>query len=168
VNDTIKLWFLAAIYATCIFTLFTSTSTGNKGMGKMSPTIHRFCKSPRLKAKKCLEGPPGLLAAEDENEDSKKNENNSQCASWMKQATICENSVKKAFQFINMGGCPSQMKDVAACENEWCSDDDDPKACEKECAQVRIVLDQCVMTHVHSFLQQNGLSTDGTVTPKTK
>lgn len=152
VSDRTKLWVLAACMLGCAATFFSSSSTlmGPRDLGALSPTVNRYCKEPRDLARKCL--------------DTQQHQDSS-CSSLLKQATKCEDALKKAFRHVNMGGCPREIQFVTICEVEWCQDSN-PKAqesCQKECAAVRKSLDSCVSKHVADFFKRLGLEENGTI-----
>jgi hypothetical protein len=125
---------------------------GRSDLGKIEAPLNIFCKEPRAVAKKCL---------------NKQDAEDSSCLKLLSQATKCEETVKRAYRHINMGGCPREIQGVTICQVEWCEDvggnREAEKACAKECSAVRETLDKCVKGHVSSFFQRNGLHENGTI-----
>jgi len=127
---------------------------GARDLATLKPQVNRYCKEPRDRAMQCLD-------KEEEEEDST-------CASLMKQASKCEEALQKAFRHINMGGCPKEIQAVTICEVEWCEDvrsdtQEAQEACQKECAAVRKSLDACMKGHVASFFRRYGLEDNGII-----
>lgn len=150
-KDQTKLYLLFFSYLLFLSTLFTSSSfsLGHRTIQTMSAPVHRFCRTPRNEVKKCLDGQDG----------------DQQCKSQLNQASKCESVLKRAFRYINMGGCPYEIQSVAVCETEWCegvqADKQGQADCRKECAKARKALDQCVQGHVTTFYARAGLQENG-------
>ena len=125
---------------------------GSRDLGKLGASLNRFCKEPRNMAKKCL---------------GTEEEESASCIKILSQASKCEEALQRAYQHINMGGCPKDIQAVTICEAEWCDnargDRQAEEMCQKECLAVREILDKCVKGHVSSFFQRYGLEDNGTV-----
>ena len=139
---------LAVCLVGCLSTIFTASSTSmmNAKLRVIPAPVQHHCRKPLAL----------LRACQAEGKES--------CSELDLHANKCKNVIRRAFQHINMGGCPYEIKAVTLCEAEWCTGDN--SACRKECALVRESLTNCVNRHVSAFFQKNNLHTDGTVTPR--
>jgi len=145
-SDAIKLLILALAVTACLCTLFTSpsTTTGNGSMKRLAPPVRQHCATARKSASKCS------------------SESQAQCHDLEEVVLKCENAVKKAYQHINLGGCPFEIKALTLCEAEWCLMDD-LASCDRECANVKESLSNCVQGELTSFFRRNGLEDNGTL-----
>jgi len=84
------------------------------------------------------------------------------CARLKQSERKCEKAVRDAFRYVNLGGCPFEIKALTMCEDDWCHQD--PNSCIRECSGVREELFSCIEQHVSSFLLKNGLKNDETLT----
>lgn len=152
-SDRTKLLLLGACLFGSLSTLWTSSSfmMGRNDLGVIGAPPNTFCKEPRAAAEACLD----------------KEEEDSSCLTLLSQASKCEETLKRAYRHINMGGCPREIQAVTICEVEWCEDvggnREAEKACSQECSTVRETLDKCVQGHVSSFFQRYGLEENGTI-----
>lgn len=153
-SDHAKLALLVACLTGCFCTFWTSSSVlmGRKDLGTLRAPLSEICREPREIAKRCLE------TKEDESPF---------CGKALAQASKCEETVKRAYQNINMGGCARQIQALTICENEWCDSEKGNRqaeeACLKECSRVRQSLDRCTKKNVVSFFQRSGLEENGTI-----
>jgi len=70
----------------------------------------------------------------------------------------CAEALQQAYRHVNMGGCPKRNLANALCENEWCVGGMKQKdACQKECAQVRTELQECISHIVGLYMKKYGL-----------
>lgn len=152
-SDRTKLLLLGACLLGSLSTLWTSSSfmMGRNDLGVIEAPLNRFCKEPRAAAKACLD----------------KDDEDSSCLKLLSQASKCEETLKRAYRHINMGGCPREIQAVTICEVEWCENvggkREAQEACRQECSAVRETLDNCVKRHVSSFFQRYGLEENGTI-----
>ena len=154
-RDTIKFFSLVALTLVCIGSFFTSPS-----ISMMNPSMRvitaidantrKFCSAPRKEAKECENRI---------NVDSSGGKED--CNKYGEVAKKCERVVRKAFRYINMGGCPKQLKLLTLCENEWCYQD--PTLCQKECAVVKNSLSLCIQERIEHYFKRNGLKENGTI-----
>ena len=86
------------------------------------------------------------------NARKKSNEN---CDLHRVNARKCVKALQNAFNDINMGGCPKQIKLLTLCEDEWCRQPN-PTACSQECDRVRKTLSQCVHEKVMHYINMAG------------
>jgi hypothetical protein len=153
-TDITKLILLGIVTAACLGTIFISPTTtmNNPNMRILASNTRQFCKVPREAVQKCS------------NNNKKKNHDNSDvnCNQAEQSLQKCQNVVNRAFQHINLGGCPHQIKALTLCEDEWCNSHD-VKSCQEECNGVREPLSVCIRQHVTSFFQRNGLNDDGSL-----
>lgn len=151
ISDRSKLLLLVVLTVVCLGTIFTSPSTtmGNPNMRVLSPPVRQFCKAPREAA-----ADKGCSNAKHSSEKPQ------ECSSLMKAVQTCDRMLQRAFQHINLGGCPFQIKAVTLCEDEWCRHD--PKSCMEECSGVRESLSVCTQQQVSSYFQRHGLKENGT------
>lgn len=155
-SDRTKLLLLGGCLLGSLGTLWTSSSfmMGRNDLGVMGAPLNKFCKEPRAAAKACLD----------------KNDEDSSCLKLLSQASKCEETLKRAYRHINMGGCPREIQAVTICEVEWCEDvggnREAEKACTQECSALREILDKCIKGHVMSFFQRYGLEENGTMKVK--
>jgi hypothetical protein len=147
-SDRAKLLMLAISMLACLGTLITSPSIsmGNAAMRVLSAPVRKHCMAPRKAANKCS------------------TEAKTPCTDLDKVVTKCERVAKRAYQHINLGGCPFEIKAVTLCEAEWChSGGLDGSACQRECANAKESLTTCIERQVSSFFRRNRLKIDGTL-----
>jgi hypothetical protein len=157
-SDPVKLLVLAVLTVLCLGTLFTSPSItmGNPSMRVLSPNVRQRCMVPRKQVnKKCA--------------SSSKETSSAVCTELQRVVERCDRTVRRAYQHINLGGCPLEIKSVTLCEDEWChSSASDASSCEGECATVRESLANCVQQQVFFYLKRSGLDEDGTLSSQTQ
>ena len=155
-TDIAKLTLLVIVTAACLGTIFISPTTtmNNPNMRTLASNTRQFCKVPRETVQDCS------------NNNKKKNDENTgidtDCSRAEQSLQKCQSIVNHAFQYINLGGCPYQIKAVTLCEDEWCNTED-IKSCQEECNGVIESLSVCIRQHVTSFFQRNGLNDDGSI-----
>lgn len=110
--------------------------------------MKEFCSEAKRAARDC-----GLKNNVDSIDNSKRTDD---CSPYRRTAKKCENVVQNAFRYINMGGCPKQIKLLTVCEDDWCRHRD-PPSCNRECAGVRNDVRLCVQEIVLRYLKRNGL-----------
>lgn len=142
---------LMGLTAACLSTMFFSPSTTmhNSNMKVLSPPLQQFCKAARVDAQECR----------------KTNDSNGNqimhCSLLEKQVAKCEKTVRRAFQDINLGGCPFPIRSLTLCEDEWCRGRSDPTSCDEECSGVREQLSSCIQQHVSRHFEWAGLKNNG-------
>ncbi len=143
VSDKFKVAIVAMGYAISLATLWTSPGLrmGNSSMRVLSPPIRQHCKAPQTAANQCQ----------------------NDCEKIQEAASKCENVVRQAYRYINLGGCPMEIKAWTLCEAEWCERGMDRVACLSECAGVQESLEHCKERVVESYFKQNTLEKDGTM-----
>jgi len=190
-NDQVKIWFLMACLFGCLSTLLTSSShlMGRAELKVLKQDSVKHCRHPRQQAQKCLQGYdkgnphvvpsvqykedlPRLHEKESSMEESSHDDSSLSCTLLMSQVTKCEKAVAKAYDHINMSGCPKELQAVTVCEVEWCSSSvfvqkkDAREACQKECHTVRENLDRCVKRHVKQSFARYNLNEHGALLKK--
>ena len=161
-KDQIKILMLLMSYLLCLASIFTSHKSfqmGPREMPILKPQVARFCSTIFKERNKCRKNP------------------NSQadCPKIQQQASHCESGVKKAYQTINAGGCPYQLRDVTLCELERCggyhgvsvleaqngnnrhAGMDAVEGCMHHCDAARKKLDKCVLDKVEEKLKKHGI-----------
>lgn len=140
-TDGRKLILLALCIVGCIGSYFTSTSVDIK---KLSPRYFEHCLVPTQVMKACHK--KDVPACNEEH-------------AW---AEKCHAVVSEAYRYINLGGCPWELRSVSLCEAEWCDGVRRDRSCEEECTGVRKKLTSCVNRQVQNFFKKRGLDSDGT------
>eukprot|EP00980_Cylindrotheca_fusiformis_P003118 scaffold721_cov131-Cylindrotheca_fusiformis.AAC.8 len=147
VSDQTKIALLAICTIACLGTFFTSSSIamGNAGMRILSPQTRQHCAAPNRAASECQK-------------------EGKSCASQAAVATKCKEAVKRAYRHINLGGCPSEIKALSLCEEEWCHSVGLPSdsSCVQECSKVREGLNSCVERQTQVYFKKYGLRKNGT------
>lgn len=143
-SDRVKIALLVVGYILCLATLWTAPSMtmGNAAMRVVSPPMRQHCKAVTTN---------GRCDADDKD-----------CQAGQATADKCSHVVRQAYRWINLGGCPNQIKAWTLCEVEWCQGGD-RTACMNECAAVRESLQACKQWVVESYLARNGLDKDGSL-----
>ena len=147
-SDRVKMLLPALIVCVCLATMFTSSSIimSNADMSTLRPPVNQLCRN-------ALSAKAACKASQNQN-----------CRDADDAAYKCERAVRKAYQHINFGGCPYEIKAVTLCKAEWCQVPDG--ACQRECAGVTEQMNQCVKKNVRNFFQWHGLQDDGTIKKK--
>jgi len=142
-TDARKLILLAVCLVFCIGSYFTSSSVDSK---KLSPRYFEHCLVPTQAKKACHKKDVPACREEDV------------------AAEKCHEVVAEAYRYINLGGCPWELRSAAGCEAEWCSEHRSPgdRSCEEECTGVKDNLTSCVDRRIHEFFKKRGLDSDGT------
>jgi hypothetical protein len=158
-RDHVKFFCLLALTVVCIGSFFTSQSIAmaNPSMRVLSAVdrdMQTFCAEPRKAARNCEK----MTNADTSDNFSKRKED---CTPYRETAQKCDKVVQNAFRYINMGGCPKQIKLLTLCEDEWCRNQD-PASCHQECAGVRKNLSLCVQEKVRHYFKRNKLKANGT------
>jgi hypothetical protein len=155
-RDHVKLFCLMALTAVCIGSFFTSQSIAmaNPSMHVLTADMQKFCAEPRNAARSCEK----MTISDTSDNSSKRKED---CTPYRETAQKCDKVVQNAFRYINMGGCPKQIKFLTLCEDEWCQNQD-PASCHQECAGVRKNVSLCVQEKVRHYFKRNNLKENGT------
>ncbi len=172
ISDNAKIFLLFGILAICGGSLFTSSSFyssgGNNGLWILSPP-KELCVTPKQIASDCLAiRQPSKSSDKSESGDEQTQslqDSSSSCASKLSQVTKCERTAAKAYQAINMGGCPTYIQAASICKDEWCSDNNS-KSCKRECSAANKALEKCVKKNVDQHFLSAGLNSDGTIIVK--
>ena len=155
--DKIKFFCLMALTLVCIRSLFTSQS-----ISMMNPSMRVITAMDANKQKFCAELRKVATGCEARDSNEKFSETQENCKKHREVANKCVRVVQNAFRYINMGGCPKQIKLLTLCEDEWCHQQD-PTSCRKECAGVRKNLSICVEETMEFYFKTNGLKKIGTI-----
>lgn len=141
--DDRKLILLALCLVFGIGSYFTSSGVDVK---KLSPRHFEHCNVPTQTKKACHR--KDVPACGEEDADAQK----------------CHDVVSEAYRYINLGGCPWELRSVSACEAEWCTGAKarGDRSCERECTGVRESLTSCVNGQIQKFFKKRGLDADGT------
>ena len=152
-KDHLKLGLLALCWLLCLGTLFTSPTItqGNPDMGQLKTNTIEACTVPRRKRNECLK-------------NNKASSSSSSCDGYEYNLKKCERAVKRAYQHINLGGCPFEIKSSNLCDAEWCQGGGGSnfESCQKECSGVRESLSSCIHKQILSYFNRFGLTEDGT------
>ena len=153
-KDHVKLISLIGVTAVCIGSFFCSETIamGNPSMRVLSAgggNIQKFCSEPIKASRECEKKRKVNPAAKES------------CSLYHETAQQCEKIVRNAYRYINMVGCPKQIKLLTLCEDEWCNNQN-AASCNQECAGVRKNLSSCVGEHVINYFTRNGLKETGT------
>ena len=140
-SDGGKLILLMLCIVGCIGSYFTSSSVDMK---KISPRHFEYCQVPTQAMKACHKKDVPSCGKEHEAADK------------------CQAVVSEAYRYINLGGCPWELRSASACEAEWCDGVRRDRSCEQECTGVRQKLNSCVDQQVQKFFKKRGLHIDGT------
>ena len=146
-QDFFKFSCLVVVTLMCLGSMFTSQSIAmnNPSMRILTDRdVQQFCKEPRAAAIR----------------DCKSDNSISNCSVLRQAAQDCENVLQGALRYINMGGCPHQIKSLTLCEDEWCRYGD-RASCQKECDTVRTNLSTCVQETVLHYFRKKNLNDDG-------
>jgi hypothetical protein len=159
-SDPVKLLVLAVLTVLCLGTLFTSPSItmGNPSMRVMRPNVPQHCMVPRKQVnnQKCASS-------------SKETPSSAVCTELQRVFERCDRTVRRAYQHINLGGCPLEIKAVTLCDAEWChSSASDASSCLGECATVNDSLANCIQQQVSFYFKRSGLDEDGTLSSQTQ
>ena len=142
-TDDRKLILLAVCLVLCIGSYFTSSSVDIK---KLSPRQFEHCLVPNQAKKACHR--KDIPSCHEEDAGAEK----------------CHAVVSVAYSYINLGGCPWELRSASACEAEWCTAarSRGDRSCERECTGVRENLTSCVDRQIQKFFKKRGLDSDGT------
>ena len=145
-HDHLKLGLLLFCFLACLSSLWTSPSfeLGTIRVPTLAPNLKQWCKNQTIGLREC----------------HKKEGDSSRDPNHCKDATVtlqtCENVIRKAYRYINLGGCLVDNQMLARCRSEWCEEHGQQKHhqldCEKECALAKRNLDQCIERVVTKYL----------------
>ena len=160
--NLLKLYLLAICWLLCLGTLWTSPSFrfDNPNMGKLKPNMADLCRVARNERSK------NHCDSDSSTPSTSTPKSTLLCKKYDTAVTKCENAVKYAYQYINLGGCPYEIRSTDLCEAEWCttgSNNFNFQNCQKECATVRQSLVECTTKLVQKYFKRYGLNDDGSL-----
>ena len=136
--DHCKILLLLATIAACLSTLWTTTSfeLGSQNVPQLMPKTEHWCYHTKSRMRSCQQG-------------------KASCSKEEKEFMNCQSAIKKAYRFINMGGCVYENNAHFLCRQEWCDPAAqivDQKQCERECGGLKTALEVCIQKIVAEFL----------------
>jgi hypothetical protein len=154
-----KLGVLCFFLSVCLVSVLNSYKTfqmGPRDLPVLQPQVKRFCKGVHKALNKCLD------------RHDKEKHPTDYCEDVSRQSSQCGTAVKEAYRFINMAGCPHQLRDVTLCELERCGgyhgSNHDPfsqEGCITHCDQVRKTLETCINEGVNIYFEKYGIQRSG-------
>jgi hypothetical protein len=173
-QEKFKVALLLSALLVCLGSVLTSHKSfqmGTRDLPTLQPQVMQYCKSIHKARDSCL----------DQHLKSSQQHQQQKCPTIIHQASQCEGAVLKAYQIINMGGCPHQLQDMTLCELERCGgyhgigvlrtsnsrkrgdhNNNGPimdavEGCMHHCDAVRKQLNVCVTKNVKKTLQRYGI-----------